>query len=275
MLDFGLAMEHDSILRRVGTFGGAGWRRGSVMALKSNQFTIAARPEPIGFDVGTTAVVVVDMQNDFGHNDGMFGRAGIDLSGIQATITPTAHALAAARTAGIKIVYLKMAFRDDLSDAGAPDAPNWLKHLPMRAGERVTAPDGSASRILIRDTWNTDIIDALAPRDGDTIVYKHRFSGFFETELDATLKAWGVHHLVFTGCTTSVCVESTMKDAMFRDYRCLLLEDCTAEAIGADLPRSNHDASLLVIQLLVGWISDSASFTTALQLPTESVTSVT
>ena len=59
------------------------------------------------------------------------------------------------------------------------------------AGERATAPDGSASRILIRDTWNTEILDALAPMDGDTIVYKHRFSGFFETELHETLKAWG------------------------------------------------------------------------------------
>ena len=238
------------------------------MASMGNQFTVDARPEPFGFDASSTAVVVVDMQNDFGHSDGMFGRAGIDLSGIQATIAPTADALAAARAAGIRIVYLKMAFRDDLSDAGSPDALNWLKHLPMRAGQRVTAPDGSASRILIRETWNTDIVDALAPMDDDTIVYKHRFSGFFETELDETLKAWGVHHLVFTGCTTSVCVESTIKDAMFRDYHCLLLEDCTAEAIGADLPRSNHDASLLVIQLLVGWISDSALFTTALRLPT-------
>ena len=237
------------------------------MASMGNQFTVDARPESFGFDASSTAIVVVDMQNDFGHCDGMFGRAGIDLSGIQATIAPTAQALAAARAAGIKVIYLKMAFRDDLTDAGASDAPNWLKHLPMRAGERITAPDGSASRILIRDTWNTDIIDALAPMDVDTIVYKHRFSGFFETELDETLKCWGVRHLVFTGCTTSVCVESTIKDAMFRDYHCLLLEDCTAEAIGADLPRSNHDASLLVIQLLVGWISDSASFTAALRSP--------
>jgi ureidoacrylate peracid hydrolase len=197
----------------------------------------------------------------------MFGRAGIDLTGIRATIEPISHVLASARRAGIKVVYLKMAFRSDLSDAGAPDSPNWLKHLPMKAGESITAPDGGPSRVLIRDTWNTEIVDELSPEPGDIVVYKHRFSGFFETDLDAILKNWGILNLVFTGCTTSVCVESTIKDAMFRDYHCLLLEDCTAEAIGAGLPRSNHDATLLVIQLLVGWVSDSATWLEALEHP--------
>lgn len=108
----------------------------------------------------------------------------------------------------------------------------------------------------------------LSPESGDVVVYKHRFSGFFETDLDAILKDWGIRNLVFTGCTTSVCVESTIKDAMFRDYHCLLLEDCTAEAIGDGLPRSNHDATLLVIQLLVGWVSDSTALLAALEHPT-------
>ena len=231
----------------------------------SRALTVRARPEPVTVDPASAAVIVVDMQNDFGHPEGMFGRAGIDLGGIRATIAPTAEVLAAARAAGIPVVYLKMAFRPDLADSGAPDAPNWVKHLPLRAGEAVTAPDGRPSRILVRDTWNTDIVAELAPEPGDLVVYKHRFSGFFQTELDELLRARGVRTLVFTGCTTSVCVESTMKDAMFRDYRCLLLEDCTAEAIGADLARSNHEATLLVIQVLVGWVSDSAAFLTALR----------
>lgn len=139
--------------------------------------------------------------------DGMFGRAGIGLAGIRATIEPTRHVLASARRAGIRVIYLKMAFRSDLSDA---DAPNWLKHLPMRASESVTAPDGSPSRVLVRDTWNTEIVEELSPEPGDAVVYKHRYSGFFETELDAMLKGWGIRNLVFTGCTTSVCVESTI-----------------------------------------------------------------
>ena len=95
-------------------------------------------------------------------------------------------------------------------------------------------------------------------------MYKHRFSGFFETNLHDVLRKRGMTHLVFTGCTTSVCVESTMKDAMFRDYHCLVLEDCVDEAIGDGLPRSNHEASLLVMQLLVGWVSDSTAMLAAL-----------
>jgi len=219
--------------------------------------TIAARPSSFDFDPNRTAVIVVDMQNDFGHPDGMFGRAGIDLSGIRATVEPTARVLHAARANEMLVVFLKMAFKPDLSDSGAPSSPNWLKHLPMKVGDETISPQGVRSRVLVRDTWNTDIIDELPIGPDDLCVYKHRFSGFFETDLHEQLQLRGITHLVFTGCTTSVCVESTIKDAMFRDYHCILLEDCVNEAIGDGLPRSNHDATLLVIELLVGWISDS------------------
>jgi ureidoacrylate peracid hydrolase len=235
------------------------------MSAPESQIIIRARPQSLSVDPRRTAVLVVDMQNDFGAEGGMFARAGIDISGIQAAIAPTARVLAAARSARLPIVYLKMAFRPDLSDAGAPDSPNWMKHLPMRAGEKVTAPDGLDSRILIRDTWNTDIVPELTPQLGDVVIYKHRFSGFYETELDDVLKRRHVENLIFTGCTTSVCVESTLRDAMYRDYRCILLEDCTAEAVGANLPRSNHEASLLVIEVLFGWIATSSSVISALQ----------
>lgn len=74
----------------------------------------------------------------------------------------------------------------------------------------------------------------------------------------------GIKSLIVTGCTTSVCVESTIRDAMFRDYSCALLADCCAEPIGQEFSRSNHDASLLVIEKLFGWVSHSDAFTTAL-----------
>ena len=135
----------------------------------------------------------------------------------------------------------------------------------MRAGEAATAPDGTPSRILIRDTWNTAIVPELAPEPGDIILYKHRYSGFYETDLDNVLKSRSIKSLIFTGCTTSVCVESTIRDAMFRDYTCLLLADCTAEPIGYGLARSNHDASLLVIQVLLGWVSESSELIAALK----------
>jgi ureidoacrylate peracid hydrolase len=68
-----------------------------------------------------------------------------------------------------------------------------------------------------------------------------------------------------TGVTTSVCVDSTVRDAMFRDYLCVLLKDCMSEPIGSDLPRTNHEASLLTAELLLGWVSDSDRFLEAVQ----------
>jgi ureidoacrylate peracid hydrolase len=230
----------------------------------SGEIVVEAKPDALAINPAQSAIIVVDMQNDFGSEGGMFALAGIDISGIQNAIAPTARVLAAARSAGMTVVYLKMGFRPDLSDAGLPDAPNWIKHRPLRVGEAVTAPDGSASRILIRDTWNTEIVPDLTPEPGDIVLYKHRFSGFYETDLDKVLGDRSIKSLVFTGCTTSVCVDSTIRDAMFRDYTCLLLADCTAEPIGHGLARSNHDASLLVMQVLLGWVSNSTEFISAL-----------
>ena len=225
--------------------------------------SIKAQPTPVVLDPGHTAVLVVDMQNDFGSLGGMFASAGIDIAPIQAVVGPIRRVLSAARTAGLPVIYLKMEFRPDLSDLGGSDSPNAIKHRLLRVGQTTTAPDGSEGRYLIRGTWNTAIIEELTPQEGDLVVSKQRFSGFYGTELDMILKTLGVTNLIFTGCTTSVCVESTLRDAAFRDYRCILLADCTAEPIGADLLRSNHEATLLVTEVLFGWVSDSGSFVEA------------
>jgi ureidoacrylate peracid hydrolase len=207
------------------------------------------------------------MQNDFGSPGGMFDRAGIDIAPIRAIVPRIAAMLAAARAARLPVVYLKQQHAPDLADAGGPRAPHFIKHQRMRLGSPVPAPDGSAGRILVRDTWNTAIVDGLTPAPGDTVVGKHRYSGFFETDLDARLKALAVDTLIVVGATTSICVESTVRDAMFRDYRCIVLADCTAEPIAADAPRSNHEASLLAIELLFGWVAASADVVAALALP--------
>ena len=225
---------------------------------------LPARPAPVQIDTAKTAVLVVDMQNDFGARGGMFDRAGIDITGIQRAVAPTSHALDAARRAGIKVIYLKMAYRADLSDLGAPNSPNRMRHLQLGVGQPVHAPDGRDSRVLIRDTWNTDIVAGLEPKLGDVVMYKTRFSGFYKTDLDDRLVSLGVQHLIVTGCTTSICVESTVRDAMFRDYSCVLLEDCMSEPIGGALSRSNHEASLLSVETLLGWVSTSTHAVAAL-----------
>ena len=122
------------------------------------------------------------------------------------------------------------------------------------------------SRILIRDTSNTEIVDELRPQASDIVLYKHRYSGFFETELDDRLKRLGTRSVIFTGCTTSVCLESTLRDAMFRDYWPVLLADCSRERIGYNLPRSNHEAPILLIEDSFGSVSTSEEFVKALQV---------
>lgn len=225
-----------------------------------------ARPAPAEVVPSQAAVIVVDMQNDFGSKGGMFDRAGIDISGIQAAVAPTARALAAARRAGIHVVYLRMGYKPDLSDLGGPGAPNRLVHVHgMSVGKTVATPDGREGRILVRDTWGTDIIDALAPDADDTVLYKTRFSGFYETDLHEILQARGITQLVVTGCTTSICVESTVRDAFFRDYHCVVLADCTAEPIGAGMTRSNHEASLMLVEIMFGRVSTSHAFCAAVE----------
>jgi ureidoacrylate peracid hydrolase len=228
----------------------------------TGQIVVDAEPEALTIDGARSAVIVVDMQNDFGTAGGMFALAGIDIAPIRGAIAPTARVLAAARRAGIGIVYLKMGYRPDLSDAGRLDGPNRIKHRRLHLGDAVTFPDGKTGRILIRDTWNTEIVPELAPEPGDIVLYKQRYSGFYETDLDDVLRRRSVRSLIVTGCTTSVCVESTIRDAMFRDYACLLLADCTAEPGVADI---SHEASLRVLQHQFGWVAQSAQFIAALE----------
>ena len=225
---------------------------------------IDAAPSAFPLDTERSALLVIDMQNDFGAAGGMFERAGIDIAPIRAVVAPIARVVAAARLAKLPVVYVRMGYGPDLAELGPPGSPNRERHLALGVGDATVAPGGRPSRVLVRDTWNTAIVDELAPESGDLLIWKTRFSGFYATDLDATLRSRGVTQLIVTGCTTNVCVESTIRDAMFRDYACLLLADCSAEPIGADLPRTNHEASLLVTQALFGWVTSSAALLGAL-----------
>jgi ureidoacrylate peracid hydrolase len=230
--------------------------------MSAHEITIAAKPQAIELDLAKMAILVIDMQNDFGARGGMFERGGIDIGPIQRVVAPIRNVLEAGREAGLPIVFLKMGFLPDLSDLGPEDAPFRAHHRGFAPGTSVQAPNGQPSRLLVRDTWSTEILPELAPRKGDTVVWKHRYSGFYETELDAVLKGKGVRSLIVTGCTTSVCVESTVRDAMFRDYFCVLLADCMAEPVGT------HESSLELLQARFAWVTESNEFLHALQTST-------
>jgi ureidoacrylate peracid hydrolase len=185
----------------------------------------------------------------------MFDKAAVPITAIQAAVAPTRAAVDVARSAGLKIIYLKMGFMADLSDAGSDVGPHGF--LMQRLGVK--------EGVLTRDQWGSDIVDELAPHDNDTVVYKTRFSGFYRTELDELLKAAQIEHLIVAGCTTSICVESTIRDAFSRGYHCIVLEDCTAEPMGADLSRSNHDATILLVERIFGSVTTSSDFINALR----------
>lgn len=127
--------------------------------------TLDARPTPLALDPRRVAVLVIDAQNDFGATGGMFERAGIEIRGIAAAARATRPVLDASRAAGIPIVYLNMEHAPDLSDAGPREGPHRVKHKPLALGDTVEAPDGSPSRILIRDTGTprTCLISSQSP----------------------------------------------------------------------------------------------------------------
>lgn len=272
----GALAKEDSMISRRDALGAAATSAGTTAPTEAaadsaraprrahRAVTLAARPAPLTLDTATAAVLVVDMQNDFGSPGGMFDRAGVDIGGIRRAIPPTARALEVARQAGLPVIYLKMGYRPDLSDLGAEGSVNRMRHLQFGVGQRMPAPDGSEGRILIRGTWNTEIVDELTAQPGDLVLYKTRYSGFYATDLHERLGAMAVKQLIVTGCTTSVCVESTVRDAMFRDYDCVLLADCLSEPIGDGLARSNHDASLLAAETIFGWVSSSAELARAI-----------
>ncbi len=106
---------------------------------------------------------------------------------IQAAVAPTAKVLTAARKEGIKIIYFKMAFKHDLSDAGPSDSPLLARSLKkFRFGTKVKSPNGADSRIFIRDTWNTDILKELTPKAEDIVLYKLRNRIGFDSKTDGS-----------------------------------------------------------------------------------------
>lgn len=120
----------------------------SAAEAESEMVTLDAKPEPIPIDPGRSAVIVIDMENDFAAKGGMFDRAGVDISGAQKAIPPTAKALAAARQAGLKIIYLKMGYRPDLSDLGTTDSVNRTRHLKFGVGQKIQAPERTRKPVV-------------------------------------------------------------------------------------------------------------------------------
>ena len=224
---------------------------------------LKVRPSTLELDTRETAVIVVDMQQGFLGTGGAWNRAGVDVSIAQPIIVPIARVLAAARDVGMPIIYATMQF-DSPADTGTMPG-YWTEERASRwvaTGEPIQQLDNQGQ--LPSGVDDSDILSQVAPQPGETIIVKPRQSAFYNTQLDAILKEISVTTLIFTGGTTSICVESTLRGAFFRDYRCLLLADRVAEPLGHRLPRSNHEATLLLVELVYGWVANSSVLVQAL-----------
>ena len=151
-----------------------------------------------------------------------------------------AEVLTAARAAGMLVIHTREGHLPDLSDC--PPAKLQRGKPSMRIGDQ-----GANGRILIRGEYGHDIIDELAPTDGEIVIDKPGKGSFYATDLEMVLRTRGIANLVLAGITTDVCVHTTMRDANDRGFECLLLSDCTAAT-----DPGNHQAALTMVTMQGG-----------------------
>jgi len=192
-----------------------------------------------------TALLIVDMQNDFVSPAGHFARSGKDVSRI-ARIVPRLKRIAdAARAAGVLVVYTRQTTLPGLTS----DSPAWV-YFKTR--------DGKSPDYTIAGSWGADFIPELDPPAGTVVIEKHRPSAFLRTELDDTLRSRGIESIVVAGCITQGCVQATVTDGSYHDYYAIVVEDCVESTSGEQhenalrFLRSRYDV-VSVDRLLAAW----------------------
>ena len=218
---------------------------------------LPARPDPIRLSPADTAVVVIDMQNAYASPGGYVDLAGFDISGAAGTIGKIATVLATARAAGLQVIYLQNGWDPDYVEAGGPGSPNWHKSNALKTMRKRPELAGT---LLARGSWDYDLVDALKPQPGDISLHKTRYSAFFNSQLDSTLRARGIRNIVFVGIATNVCVESTLRDGFHLEYFGVMLEDATHH-LGPDFLQQ---ATVYNVEKFFGWVSTVADFCGAL-----------
>lgn len=224
------------------------------------QITLDARPEAIAFAAEQTALIVVDMQNAYASQGGYLDLAGFDVSATKPVIENIKTAVAAAREAGMLIVWFQNGWDSDYVEAGGTGSPNFHKSNALKTMRKQPELQG---KLLAKGSWDYQLVDELVPQPGDVVLPKPRYSGFFNTPLDSILRSRGIRHLVFTGIATNVCVESTLRDGFFLEYFGVVLADATHQAG----PAFAQQAALFNIETFFGWVSDVGTFCQALQPP--------
>jgi nicotinamidase-related amidase len=210
--------------------------------------TVPAEPYEFTFDPAHTALICIDFQRDFMEPGGFGETLGNDVSTLRETIEPTKAVLDAWRSRGWTVIHTREGHRADLGDL-FPSKANRGKPT-LRIGD-----DGPMGRILVRGSAGHEIIPELAPLPGETVIDKPGKGSFYSTDLDTVLNAHDITHLVVTGVTTEVCVQSTVREANDRGFECLILSDCT----GSYFPEFKQSAlDMFKAQGgIVGWVTTS------------------
>jgi nicotinamidase-related amidase len=220
--------------------------------LDPRPISIAATPQDVTLDLARTAVLVIDMQNDFCHPAGWLGHIGVDVTPARAPIGPLAALLPVLRRQDVPVIWVNWGNRPDRLNLSPA-----LLHVYQRSGTGLgdTLP-GSGAHVLEQDSWSAAVVDELPQLPGDIRVSKYRMSGFWDTALDSILRNLGVTTLLFAGVNVDQCVLCTLQDANFLGYDCVLLEDCSATTS----PDYCFAATLYNVRQCFGFVARSEAF---------------
>jgi len=180
-----------------------------------------AEPAALDLQLDRSALIIIDMQRDFLEPGGFGAALGNDVSKLSAAVGPCKAVLAAARNLGMLVIHTREGHRPDLTDAPP--------HKVVRGdpATRIGAP-GPMGRILVRGEAGHDIIPELYPSANEPVIDKPGKGAFYQTDLDLMLRNRGIDTLLVCGVTTEVCVNTTVREANDRGYRCIVLSDCCA-----------------------------------------------
>src|ERR1700756_4184098 len=183
---------------------------------------------------GNAALIVVDVQNDFCSDEGVFAKAGNDVSMVREMLPNLRRLIDGARAVGVQVIFVQ-AIYDPV-------------YLPAPWYERNARLNFEVPR-CVSGTWGADFY-GVAPQQGETVVRKHRYSAFVNTELDLILRSRQIRTVITTGVATNICVESTSRDAFMRDYYVALVDDGSAA-----YSREQHQATLANIAIGFGLVT--------------------
>lgn len=223
---------------------------------------VSAQPQCLRFDLARSALLVVDMQNDFCHPDGWLASIGVDVTPARAPISPLRQLLPALRRARVPVVWVNWGNRPDRLNL----SPSLLHvYKPHGTGTGLGDPlPANGAPVLQAGSWAAAVVDEVAPEPADVRVDKYRMSGFWDTPLDSILRNLGVSTLMFAGVNADQCVLCTLQDANFLGYDCLYLEDCCATTS----PGYCLEATLYNVRQCFGFTLASTDLVAALASPT-------